>query len=48
MSPGEVYVAVEAPKGQFGVFLVSDSTNMPYKCKTQFSPAFGTIQVSDA
>src|SRR5882724_7135236 len=30
---GEVYVAVEALKGEFGVFLVSDDTNQPYKCK---------------
>jgi NADH-quinone oxidoreductase subunit D len=31
--PGEVYVAVEAPKGEFGVFLVAEGTNRPYKCK---------------
>jgi NADH-quinone oxidoreductase subunit D len=43
---GEVYVAVEAPKGEFGVFLVSDGTNIPYKCKVR-SPGFAHLQAMD-
>ena len=36
---GEIYVSVEAPKGEFGVFLVSDGTNKPYKVKLR-APGF--------
>src|SRR3546814_7406555 len=34
---GEVYVATESPKGEFGVYLVSDGTNKPYRCKIRRS-----------
>jgi NADH:ubiquinone oxidoreductase subunit D len=43
---GQVYVAVEAPKGEFGVFLVADGTNRPYKCKIR-SPGFAYLQAMD-
>jgi NADH-quinone oxidoreductase subunit D len=43
---GEVYTAVEAPKGEFGVFLVADGTNKPYKCKIR-APGFAHLQAMD-
>lgn len=43
---GEVYVAVEAPKGEFGVYLVSDGTNKPYRCKIR-APGFPHMAAMD-
>lgn len=43
---GETYTAVEAPKGEFGVYLVSDGTNRPYKCKIR-APGFAHMQGID-
>jgi NADH-quinone oxidoreductase subunit D len=44
---GEVYAAVEAPKGEFGVYLVSDGSNKPYRCKIR-APSFAHLQMMDA
>jgi NADH-quinone oxidoreductase subunit D len=43
---GEVYAAVEAPKGEFGVYLVSNGTNKPYRCKLR-APGFAHLQAMD-
>jgi NADH-quinone oxidoreductase subunit D len=43
---GETYAAVEAPKGEFGVYLVSDGTNKPYRCKIR-CPDFAFLQGVD-
>jgi len=42
----ETYVGVEAPKGEFGVYLISDGTNKPYRCKIR-SPGFFHLQMID-
>jgi NADH dehydrogenase (ubiquinone) Fe-S protein 2 len=43
---GETYTAVEAPKGEFGVYLVSNGTNRPYRCKIR-APGFAHLQGID-
>ena len=43
---GEIYAAVEAPKGEFGVYLVSDGSNKPYRCKVR-APGFAHLQAMD-
>ncbi len=43
---GEVYAAVEAPKGEFGVYLVSDGSNKPYRCKIR-APGFAHLSAMD-
>jgi NADH-quinone oxidoreductase subunit D len=44
--PGEVYAYVEAPKGEFGVYLVSDGTNKPYRCKMR-APSYPHLAAMD-
>jgi len=41
---GETYTATEAPKGEFGVYLVSNNTERPYRCKIK-APGFGHLQI---
>ena len=40
---GEVYSAVEAPKGEFGVYLIADGTSRPYRCRLR-APGFAHLQ----
>ncbi len=42
----EIYTSVEAPKGEFGVYLISDGSNKPYKCKIK-APGFSHLQAMD-
>ncbi len=44
--PGEVYAAVEAPKGEFAVYLVADGSNRPYRCKIR-APGFAHLSAMD-
>ena len=43
---GEIYAAIEAPKGEFGVYLVADGTNKPYRCKIR-APSYWHLQGMD-
>ena len=43
---GETYTAVEAPKGEFGVYWISDGSNKPYRCKIR-APGFASLQATE-
>ena len=44
--PGETYAAVEAPKGEFGIYLISDGANKPYRLKIR-APGFAHLAALD-
>ena len=46
MPPGEAYAAVEAPKGEFGIYLVSDGANKPFRLKIR-APGFVHLSAMD-
>jgi len=46
ITSNEIYIAVEAPKGEFGVYLVSNNTNQPFRCKIK-APGFAHLQSLD-
>lgn len=46
LARGETYVGTEAPKGEFGVYLISNNTEKPYRCKIK-APGFGHLQALD-
>lgn len=46
IEPGETYTCAETPKGEFGVYLVTDGTNKPYRCKIK-APGFVNLQALD-